>query len=255
MATLNELILRVRLKCDDNEAVKVFDDAFYTDEVTAAVKAHDTALTVATLGDSEEHLVVWLASSQVCLGRAAKQTSGSSFPTQEAGNIDDVSLEGLSAKKFDPLASVTHWTALAKEYQSLYDSTSGGEGLSNISQAYLMRYDRESQMQQPSYAYVTPTASVLNVPSDITATSMRLKWTANQNKDFFAYKIYQGATGVTDENGTLVTTQYDRNVIWYDVKGLTTATAYYFAVYTWNTTSSSVTRAFGISNEVTGTTL
>tara|TARA_Y100000310_G_scaffold337016_1_gene423015 strand:- start:1441 stop:2205 length:765 start_codon:yes stop_codon:yes gene_type:complete len=252
VATLSELRTRVRLKCDDNEATKVFDDSFYDDEINAAVKAHNSDLTVTTLAGIEEHLIVWLASAQVCLGRAAKQTSGSSYPTQDAGNIDDVSLEGLSAKKFDPLKSVDHWFKLASEYQGLYDVTQGGTGLAEIDQSYLRRYDRESQLQLPNNAYkhpvaVTVSAEVLN------ATSVRLTWTVSPDRDFLWYKVYYLAGGtITDETGTLARTESKQSTLSYDVTGLTAA-EHAFAIYTWNTTSTSLNRSFGVSNTVTAT--
>jgi len=249
MANLSELRLRVRLKVDDNETVKAFNDAFYDDEIRAAVKQHNSDYEVVTLPDNEEHLVIWLTASQVCIARASKQASSKSYPTLQGGDIDDISLDGIGGKKADTGKSMDYWLKLAKVYQDSYDQEVGGK-LGNIEMTQMRRLDRESQLQVPSSAYQLPTSVILQNPTKTTATTLRLHWTICDDRDFYAYKIYMSTGNEVDDDSTLVGTVTDRKKLYLDVDNLEPDTDYLTVVHTWNTSTTSTNKSFGISNEV-----
>jgi len=89
-----------------------------------------------------------------------------------------------------------------------------------------------------------PTPVVLNNPSDITASSVVLAWSRNNNPDFLCYQVLwnveplEPSTGYLDDShyfeemtGTLI---YNQSVVSYQLKGLRSSTTYYFIVRTFN---------------------
>lgn len=95
-----------------------------------------------------------------------------------------------------------------------------------------------------------PTPVVLDDPFNISTNSMDLSWSVNYDYDFDRYELYiSQSPGVTNLNGTLLVTYYDRNLTDYSVTNLLVNTTYYYVVYVYDTEGLSAP-----SNEVTATT-
>lgn len=93
-----------------------------------------------------------------------------------------------------------------------------------------------------------PTAAMLNPPASITANSMKLSWTKNNDADFAQYEIYK-----SNSSGTLGTKLHsisDRSTTSYVVAQLSPNTNYYFLVRT-----ADAAGLFTDSNQVSDKTL
>ncbi len=77
----------------------------------------------------------------------------------------------------------------------------------------------------------SPTAVVLEDPSEVTATSMILSWSGSQAADFAAYKLYRAETEEVDESATVVQTVTDPGLTDHMDTALIPNTAYYYRVY------------------------
>ncbi len=95
----------------------------------------------------------------------------------------------------------------------------------------------------------SPSAVILEDPSDITGTTMILSWSQSQAADFGAYRLYRAEQEAVDQGASLVHTANDVGMIDFLDTGLIPNTTYYYRVYVedeWGIASG--------SNVVTGTT-
>ena len=79
-----------------------------------------------------------------------------------------------------------------------------------------------------------PDAVTLLTPTNISANSLRLNWTASSASDFASYKIYQSTSSNVSESSTLVATVTNSGTTNYTVTGLAGSSTYYYRVYVVN---------------------
>ena len=96
-----------------------------------------------------------------------------------------------------------------------------------------------------------PTAVTLNAPTNITASSIELNWTQNNDADFKQYEVHRSTgAGFTPGLSTLAQTIVDRSTNSATLSGLAQSTTYCFKIRVINTSD-----LFSDSNERTGTPL
>lgn len=82
-----------------------------------------------------------------------------------------------------------------------------------------------------------------------TTNSIHINWTASQDVNFSAYKIYYSTSASVSENSTLASTILDKATTGYTITGLNSNTTYYARVFVLNSQGQSTG-----SNTVTATT-
>jgi len=85
-----------------------------------------------------------------------------------------------------------------------------------------------------------PSQSSLTYPSDITASSMVITWSINEDPNFVAYKLYCDTISTVSENSTLATTITDINTTSYKITGLGADKTYYFRLYVLNSNNNTI---------------
>ena len=95
-----------------------------------------------------------------------------------------------------------------------------------------------------------PIAVILNNPTNITTSSMTLRWEVSYADDFKSYKLYRSTNSSLDENSQLVTELTNRYTHEYTDTNLSDGATYYYRVYVEDT----IGQATG-SNIVTATTI
>jgi len=76
-----------------------------------------------------------------------------------------------------------------------------------------------------------PNAVALEAPAAITESSLSLRWTRSQDRDFTAYLVYRNETGTVTETDVLLKRITDVYENYHDDLGLTENTQYYYRVY------------------------
>jgi|GEM_PF-2953014 len=85
-----------------------------------------------------------------------------------------------------------------------------------------------------------PTQSSLTYPSDITASSMTITWSLNEDPNFVAYKLYYDTVSTVSENSILAATITDISTASYKIADLEANKTYYFRLYVLNSNNNSV---------------
>jgi len=85
-----------------------------------------------------------------------------------------------------------------------------------------------------------PSQSSLTYPSEITASSMVITWSINEDPNFVAYKLYSDTISNVSENSTLITIITDVNTSSYKITGLDADKIYYFRLYVLNSNNNTI---------------
>ncbi len=234
MATLTEVISKVRRRIADYKTERLYSDEYYTDAVEFALSklSHDFAATYTDAENVPEprvFLMVKLATIEMCYVRAAGYADMEDLDTS-GGPIDlvkvpDLEIETDNASVEDPSAS---WLNLAQKLQEEYD----GEikhvgGTSNAAETQSGTVKRISLSTGGYRKYKLDqglTAAIVSVV--VAGDAVVLSWSALYEETFAAYEVYRG-TSLTMLNEERLSVIADNHTVEYAEEGLASATYYY----------------------------
>lgn len=238
MATLANLVTRVRENIRDTVATYTYADSVVEQRVTDGVNQYNTDFsdnyTVSTLPSSLEWIIVLLATELMCFIRAGDDaSSGSTTTTGDSYSITlgDLSISESGLGGASETRAFSNWIDMAKFLrQYYYDKVLGageyaGAGTANITVGNFVRMSRTTGKKVPQ-SIAQPPAGLTIALSSVTKSSCKITWEQTNELDFYKYEVYRDAS--------LIYTAYDGYELTYTDPTLAVSTTYTYQVAHYN---------------------
>lgn len=235
MATLSEIIGKVRRRIADFEDDTRYSDEYYVDAIEFSLSklSYDFSASYSAVEDVPSNrifLLVKLATIEMCYVRA------SDYVDQDAGGtggeatfhsikVPDLEVEGEAASA-DEAADV--WLSLASKLQAEYDGeiehVGGMSNAAEIQTAYLKRISLSTGGWRKYQLDEGPAAVV--VSAVVTGNDVALSWSTLYHETFGAYEVWRD-TDSTFASETRIAYFADNHDVTYTDEGVVAGTYYY----------------------------
>jgi hypothetical protein len=235
VATLSEIVDKVRRKVADFKETAKYSDTYYLDAIEFALSklSHDFDATYTSVSDVpsyREFMLIKLATIEMCYVRASEYVDSDS--TDISGNaifstikVPDLEIEGEAASA-DEAAET--WLMLAHKLQAEYDGElrhSGGmANAADIQTAHLKRISLTTGGYR-KYALDRGPAAV-TLSAVVTGTSVALSWSTLYDETFCAYEVWRD-TDSSMANEERIAYIVDNHTVTYTDASRPAATYYY----------------------------
>lgn len=211
MATLSEIIGRVRRRVADYKDEVVYSDEYYVEAIEFGLSklSHDFDATYSAVEDvpfKRVFLLTKLATIEMCFIRAAgyvdqdADSTGGGEATFHSIKVPDLEIEG-EAPSADEAADT--WLSLASRLQAEYDSeiehVGGSSNAAGIQTGYLKRISLSTGGYRKYDLDEGPLAVTLSAV--VTGSNVALSWSTLYHETFGAYEVWRDtdATFATEE--------------------------------------------------------
>jgi len=236
VATLSQIIDKVRRRVADFGEDRLFEDGYYEDAIDFALQKLNTdfGTTYAAVTDvpaNKVFLIVKLATIEMCHMRASQsledEESGSSgdAPDFTRVQVPDLHVEyPVSASE----STADVWLKLARDLQDEYDGEikqQGGQAIvAEIQTGIVKKISLTTGGWKRRVLDDGPDAVVLS--EDVDGNNVDLAWTPLYDETFSRYDIYRGALAAMFDE-VLITSIVDNHTVEYTDEDLVVGTYYY----------------------------